>query len=598
MSAGTSAGGPDGTVARPLALSSARGRWVVAATVLGSGMALLDSTVVGIALPSIDRDVGGGVGTLQWVVTGYTLTLAAFLLLGGSLGDRYGRKRIYSVGVVWFAALSACCGLAPGAGLLVGARLLQGVGAALLAPASLAILQASFQADDRARAIGAWSGLTGVATAAGPLVGGYLLAVASWRWVFFINVPVAAAVLVVTARHVPESRDPARTGGVDVPGATLAALFLTGLTYGLIEAPVRGWSDPLVIAALALALVSGPVFVLVERRRTEPMLPLGLFRSRQFSGANAVTFAVYGALGGALFLLPVELQVVKGYSPLQSGLALLPVTVVMLLFSARSGKLSARIGPRLQMSVGPVLVGAGLALLSRATGPGSYVTQVLPGVLLLAAGLAVTVAPLTATAMGAAPTGSSGIASAVNNVVARAAGLMAVALLPLLAGLTGGAGLDPTTWATGFRTAMLIAGLLGRPAGPSPCSPFASRWPGRTLPPIRPSGTAVSVRRRSWRRHGSPRLSRPRSRSRGRAQSARPRRPGPRPPPWRPPSRPGRPRPPAGRARHRPRARPGPPRAARCPGSPCPRSPPPGRPDPGPRRSVRRPRGPSPPCAR
>ncbi len=476
------AGGPGGTVARPLALSSARGRWVVAATVLGSGMALLDSTVVGIALPSIDRDVGGGVGTLQWVVTGYTLTLAAFLLLGGSLGDRYGRRRIFSVGVVWFAALSACCGLAPGSGLLVGARVLQGVGAALLAPASLAILQASFRADDRASAIGAWSGLTGVATAAGPLVGGYLLAVASWRWVFFINVPMAAVVLVVTARHVPESRDPGRTGRVDTPGAALAALFLTGLTYGLIEAPVRGWSDPLVIASLALALVTGPAFVLVERRRAEPMLPLGLFRSRQFSGANAVTFAVYGALGGALFLLPVELQVVKGYSPLESGLALLPVTVLMLAFSARSGKLSARIGPRLQMSVGPVLVGMGLALLSRATGPGSYVTQVLPGVLLLAVGLAVTVAPLTATAMGAAPTESSGVASAVNNVVARAAGLMAVALLPLLAGLTGGA-LDASTWAGGFRTAMLIAGLLAVVGGG--IAVVTIRNPARTRMPTR-----------------------------------------------------------------------------------------------------------------
>jgi EmrB/QacA subfamily drug resistance transporter len=447
-------------VADPLALSSGRGRWVVAATVLGSGIALLDSTVVGIALPSIGRDFHGGVGTLQWVVTGYALTLAAFLLLGGSLGDRYGRKRVFSVGVVWFAAASACCGLAPGAGLLITARVVQGVGGALLAPASLAILQASFRAEDRARAIGAWSGLSGVAAAAGPLVGGSLIAIGSWRWVFFINLPVAAVVLVVTARHVPESRDPTSSGRIDAAGASLAVVFLAGLTYGLIEAPTRGWSSPAVVASLTVAAVAAPAFLVVEHRRARPMLPLGLFRSRQFSGANAVTFAVYGALGGALFLLPVELQIVKHYSPLESGLALLPVTLVMLTLSARSGALSARIGPRLQMTVGPLVVGAGLALLTQATQPGSYWSEVFPAVLLFAFGLAVTVAPLTATAMGAAPAEHSGIASAVNNVVARAAGLLAVAVLPLLAGLTGAAALGATELAAGFRTAMLISGVV------------------------------------------------------------------------------------------------------------------------------------------
>jgi len=463
VTSGAATGGgapPAGTVTDPLALSSGRGRWVVAATVLGSGMALLDSTVVGIALPSIGRDFHGGVGMLQWVVTGYALTLAAFLLLGGSLGDRYGRKRVFSVGVVWFAAASACCGLAPGAGLLVAARVVQGVGGALLTPASLAILQASFRTDDRARAIGAWSGLSGVAAAAGPLVGGFLIAIGSWRWVFFINLPVAAAVLVVIARHVPESRDPTSAGRIDVVGASLAVIFLAGLTYGLIEAPARGWSSPGVVASLVVAALAAPAFLLVEHRRAHPMLPLRLFRSRQFSGANAVTFAVYGALGGALFLLPVELQIVKHYSPLESGLALLPVTLVMLTLSARSGQLSTRIGPRLQMTVGPLIVGAGLALLTRATDPGSYWTQVFPAVLLFAFGLAATVAPLTATAMGAAPAEHSGIASAVNNVVARAAGLLAVAVLPLLAGLTGAAALGATELAAGFRTAMLISGVV------------------------------------------------------------------------------------------------------------------------------------------
>ena len=451
---------PSGAATDPLSLSSARGRWVIAATVLGSGIAFLDATVVGIALPSIGRRFHGGVGTLQWVVTGYSLTLAAFLLLGGSLGDRYGRRRIFTVGVVWFAVASACCGVAPSAGLLIVARIVQGVGGALLTPASLAILQASFRPEDRARAIGAWSGLGGLAAAAGPLVGGYLLAVGSWRWVFYINLPLAAAVVAVTARHVPETRDPTTAGRVDGVGAALAVVFLAGLTYGLIEAPTHGWSSPPVVASLALAAVTAPTFLIVEHRRAHPMLPLGLFRSRQFSGANAVTFAVYGALGGALFLLPVELQVVAGYSPLASGLALLPVTLVMLALSARSGALSARIGPRLQMTVGPLIVGAGLALLTRATDPGTYWTQVFPAVLLFAFGLAVTVAPLTATAMGAAPPQHSGIASAVNNVVSRAAGLLAVAVLPLLAGLTGAAALSATGLATGFRTAMLLSGAL------------------------------------------------------------------------------------------------------------------------------------------
>jgi EmrB/QacA subfamily drug resistance transporter len=458
---GTGGGAPPlAATADPLELSSGRGRWVMTAMVLGTGIAMLDATVVGIALPSIGREFHGGVGTLQWVVTGYALTLAAFLLLGGALGDRYGRRRLFSIGVIWFAIASACCGLAPTAGLLIAARVVQGVGGALLAPASLAILQASFRPDDRARAIGAWSGLSGVAAAAGPLVGGYLLAIGSWRWIFFINLPVAAFVVLITLRHVPESRDPTTSGRVDSVGATLAVLFLAGLTYGLIEEPTRGWTSPEVVASLA-----GPAFFIVEHRRAKPMLPLKLFRSRQFSGANGVTFAVYGALGGALFLLPVELQIVKGYSPLESGIALLPLTLVMLALSARSGALSARIGPRMQMTVGPLIVAGGLALLTQATEPGSYWTQVFPAVLLFAIGMTTTVAPLTSTAMGAAPPEHSGVASAINNVVARAAGLLAVAVLPLLAGLTGAAALGSAELASGFRTAMLISAVFAAAGG-------------------------------------------------------------------------------------------------------------------------------------
>ena len=459
---------------------SAAGRWVIVAAVLGSGMAAVDSTVVGIALPSIGRDFGAPLATLQWVVTGYLLALATFLLLGGALGDRFGRARVFSVGVAWFAVASALCAVAPGAGWLVAARVAQGMGAALLTPASLAILQASFRAEDRPRAIGAWSGLGGLATAAGPLIGGYLISVGSWRWVFLINLPLAAAVLVITRRHVPETRDPRASGRIDLPGAVLAAVALTGATSALIEGPSQGWTSALVVAGLVAAVGGLTAFLVVEARARRPMLPLDLFRVRQFSAANGVTFVIYGALGGALFLLPVERQVVAGYTPLESGLTLLPVTVIMLVFSARSGRLSARIGPRLQMSVCPVVVGAGLVLLSSLTPGGSYATGVLPAMCVLGAGLAITVAPLTSTAMGAAPTERAGIASAVNNVVARTAGLLAVAVLPFLAGITGESYLDPTDLARGFRTAMLISAALCVAGGvlavltirnPSPAAP-------------------------------------------------------------------------------------------------------------------------------
>jgi MFS family permease len=291
-------------------------------------------------------------------------------------------------------------------------------------------------------------------------VGGYLIAAGSWRWVFFINIPVAAGVLLIAARHVPETRDPTTTGPVDALGAGLAVVFLAALTYGLIEEPALGWVAPGVLGALVVAAVALPGFLAVERFGRNPMLPLDVFRSRQFSAANAVTFVVYGALGGTLFLLPVELQVVAHYSPLASGLALLPVTVMMLAFSSRSGQLASRIGPRLQMAGGPVVVGAGLVLLMRATQTGGYLTMVFPAVVVFGLGLAITVAPLTATAMGAAPPEHAGVASAVNNVVARAAGLVAVAVLPLVAGIAGGAALQPGHFAAGFRVAVIIAGVI------------------------------------------------------------------------------------------------------------------------------------------
>src|SRR5215472_4799672 len=443
-----------------LSFSSARGRWVVAVTVLGSGIAALDATVVNIALPTIGREFHTGVAALQWVTSGYTLTLAAFLLIGGSLGDHFGRRRIYTIGIVWFALASVACGFAPNAVFLIVMRVLQGVGGALLTPGSLAILEASFVPADRARAIGAWSGLGGVATAVGPLLGGYLISAASWRWIFFINLPIAAVVIAMAARHVPESRDPSATGKIDVLGALTGVVFLTGITFAFIEAPTLGWSSPWVMAMAALGVVGLAAFLARERSAASPMLPLSIFSERQFAATNAVTFIVYAALVGATFLLPVVLQVVSGYSPLASGLALLPLTVIMLALSARSGQLATRIGPRLQMSAGPVVVGAGLAMLTLATAGSSYWLYVLPAVIVFGLGLAITVAPLTATAMSSAPAEHSGIASAVNNDVARFGGLLAVAVLPALADITGTSYLHPDALASGFRTAALISGAL------------------------------------------------------------------------------------------------------------------------------------------
>jgi EmrB/QacA subfamily drug resistance transporter len=438
---------------------------VIAATVLGSGVAALDATVVGIALPAIGRDFEVGLASLQWVVNGYLVALAGLLLVGGSLGDRYGRRRIFLIGVIWFAAASLLCGVALNAAVLIAARILQGVGGALLTPGSLAILQASFGPGDRAKAIGAWSGLGGVATAVGPFVGGYLIDAVSWRLVFYINLPLTLAVVLITVRYVPESRDPAAPQRVDLVGAGLAAAGLGGLTYGLTEGGARGWTSLTATIALGGGCALLLAFALVQLRIRAPMLPLTIFRSTQFTAANVVTFLVYGALGGALFLVPVQLQQVAGYSPIAAGTALLPITALMLFFSSGSGAVAERIGPRLQMSVGPIAVGVGMALLARIGRSGDYLTEVLPAALTLGAGLAITVAPLTATVLEAAPIELAGMASAVNNDVARDAAAFAVAALPPIAGLTGAAYLDPEAFASGFRVAVWIAGGLAAAAG-------------------------------------------------------------------------------------------------------------------------------------
>jgi EmrB/QacA subfamily drug resistance transporter len=434
---------------------------VLLATVLGSGMAQLDGTVVNVALPRIGADLNTGLTSLQWTVNAYTLTLAGLLLLGGSLGDRLGRRRIFVVGTIWFALASAGCALAPSAEVLIATRALQGVGAALLTPGSLAILEAVFRPNDRAEAVGAWSGLGGVASAIGPVLGGVLVGLAPWGWrlVFLINLPLALAVVLVAARHVPETRDPAATGKVDVVGAATAALGLALVIYALTEGPGQGWTTTLIVTLIGgIAVLIG--FLINEARVRHPMMPLSLFRDRQFAGANIVTLVVYAALAGTLFLLPLALQRVAGFSPVQAGSALLPVTVVMLLLSARMGRIAQRIGPRRPMTIGPIIAACGMALFTRIDASTTYVVDVLPAVLIFALGLSMTVAPLTATVLAAAPEHEVGVASAVNNDVARTAGLLAVAVLPGLAGINSAAYADATKLTTGFHHAVLITAAL------------------------------------------------------------------------------------------------------------------------------------------
>ncbi|MDR7363433.1 MFS transporter [Nocardioides marmoribigeumensis] len=438
--------------------ASPQGRWLLLASILGSGLAGIDATVVNVALPAIGRSFDTSFTTLQWTVTAYAFTLAAFILLGGGLGDRFGRRRVFVVGVVWFALASLLCGLAPSAGVLVAARALQGLGAALLTPGSLAMLQASFVPEDRARAIGTWSGLGGVATAVGPFLGGWLVDVASWRWVFLINLPLAAVVVAVAVRHVPETRDPRAAPSLDPWGAVLGAVALGGLSFGLIEA---GSGGALALPAGVLGLVAGVAFVLVERRSAHPMLPPEVFRSAQFTAANAVTFVAYAAIGVAFFLLVIDLQVVAGYGPIAAGTSLLPITLVMLALSSRSGELAARIGPRRQMAVGPLVCALGFLLLLRVDRDTSYLLDVVPAVLVIGLGLATMVAPLTATALASAPDEHAGLASGVNNAVARTGGLVAVAGIPALAGLDGRVYDDPVAFADGFAVALWVsAGLM------------------------------------------------------------------------------------------------------------------------------------------
>jgi EmrB/QacA subfamily drug resistance transporter len=428
-------------------------------------MAFLDSTVVNVALPTMGRSLGASLAGLQWTVTAYTLTLAGLILLGGALGDRLGRRRVFVTGVVWFALASALCAAAPDIGVLIAARALQGIGGALLTPGSLAIIQATFDPEDRPRAVGAWSGLGGVAGAAGPLLGGWIVQAGGWRWVFLINVPVAVVVIAVALRHVPETADPSAHGRFDIAGAVLAAAALAGITYALIEASAGGGRAGPAVGAVA-GVAAAAAFIALERRRGQPgspvppMLPLGVFGSRQFTAVNVVTFLVYGAFGGFFFLLVLQLQVVSGYSPLAAGTSLLPSTAAMLLLSARAGALAQRTGPRWLMTAGTAVCAAGLLLATRIGQQASYPADVLPAVVVFGLGLSMTVAPLTATVLASADVRHAGVASGVNNAVARAAGLLAVAGLPAAAGITTAAYHSPAAMGSGFRTAMIVCAAL------------------------------------------------------------------------------------------------------------------------------------------
>jgi EmrB/QacA subfamily drug resistance transporter len=439
---------------QPSAVSAANKRWTLIAMILSSGIVFLDGTVVNVALPSMDRDLRAGLSGLQWIVDGYALTLAAFIILGGSMGDVYGRRRVMLGGLVGFGIASMACGLAQSTEWLIGARVLQGLAGAALVPGALAVLRAVYtDEEERGRAIGAWSGWAGITTVLGPPLGGWLVDTLSWHWVFFLNVPVLAAAAWLLTRCVPETRDPNAPPSLDWPGGILAVLALGGTTYGLIEGPTQGWTSPLVVLGLAGGVVALGLFLWVEAHQRQPMVPLALFRSRNFSATNAATLGMYGALSASMFFVAQYVQNFMGYSATLAGTVFLPISFFMLVLSPRFGGLAGHYGSRLFMTVGPLLFGAGIVWLAFLRPDSSYLVGLLPAALVMGLGLSTTVAPLTAAVMGSVPGHNAGVASAVNNAASRVGGLLAIAGLGAVLALSfpasvaslaqqGGASLD------------------------------------------------------------------------------------------------------------------------------------------------------------
>ncbi|MDQ6769448.1 MAG: MFS transporter [Gemmatimonadota bacterium] len=395
-------------------------------------MTFIDGTVVNVALPALQADLHATITDVQWVVEAYTLFLSALILVGGAMGDQFGRKRVFLFGVVAFTAASVLCGIATSSRLLIIARALQGIGAAFLVPGSLAIISATFSDADRGRAIGTWSGFSAITTALGPVIGGWLIEHVSWRAAFFINFPLAVIVLALSLRFMAESHDPSRSARIDWLGAVLGVVGLGGIVFGLLEWSPLGPRHPLVIGSLATGTACLSLLVVVERRARNPMMPLQLFRSRTFTLANLLTLLLYGALGIVLFLLPLDLIQVQHYSATEAGAALVPLAVIMFALSRWAGGLATRVGPRLPLTIGPAIAAVGIFLFARAAIGDSYWSGVFPAVCLLGLGMTITVAPLTTTVMGAVDTVHAGVASGINNTVARVAGLLTIAIFGVL----------------------------------------------------------------------------------------------------------------------------------------------------------------------
>lgn len=453
---------------------------MIAAAIGGSAMALLDATVANIALPTIGRELHTGTAGLQWVVNGYTLSLASLILFAGSLGDRFGQRRIFTTGVIWFGAASLLCGLAPNIGLLIAARILQGVGGALLTPGALALIQTTFRAEDRGRAVGQWSGMSGVSAAIGPVIGGLLIQHAGWRWVFLINPPLALVVAVIALTRIPATVSRPGARRIDFSGTAFGVLALGALAFGLTRAGEDGLANATVISALALALMSGYIFGLSQRRGRNPMVPRGLFANRDFTAANLVTFLCYASIGAISFFLVLDLQEASGFSPTEAGLALLPLTLVMLLLAGRIGQATARFGARPLLAAGSAVAALGSILLAERAVDAGYWVGVLPAATVFALGFACVAVPVTVAVLASTSQANAGIASGVNNSVARVASLIAIAALPPIVGLQIGGGAEAGTLHAAYRSAMwVVAALLAAGAVASwfLISPGAARAP-------------------------------------------------------------------------------------------------------------------------